>query len=92
MTNRTNNKSQMTTVRVPHDVMNDIESLKHDGESTAGFLVTAARGEIARRQMGGTAEDAIVSVLQAMARIRDGADNARQELERIIELADKEIR
>lgn len=86
-----NNKSQMTTVRVPHDVMKDIESLKQDGESTAGFLVTAARGEIARRQMGGTAEDAIVSALQTMAHIRDGADNARKELERIIELADKEI-
>nr|WP_282183186.1 YlcI/YnfO family protein [Hafnia alvei] len=30
--------------------MENIESLKEDGESTAGFLVTAARGEIKRRQ------------------------------------------
>lgn len=45
-----NAKSQMTTVRIPHDVMEDIESLKQEGESTAGFLVTAARGEIKRRQ------------------------------------------
>ncbi|WP_335248701.1 YlcI/YnfO family protein [Enterobacter roggenkampii] len=29
--------------------MEDIESLKEDGESTAGFLVTAAKGEIKRR-------------------------------------------
>ena len=45
-----NAKSQMTTVRIPHDVMADIELFKHEGESTAGFLVTAAKGEIKRRQ------------------------------------------
>lgn len=45
-----NAKSQMTTVRIPHEVMEDIESLKEEGESTAGFLVTAAKGEIKRRQ------------------------------------------
>ena len=44
-----NAKSKMTTVRIPHEVMEDIESLKEDGESTAGFLVTAAKGEIKRR-------------------------------------------
>ena len=86
-----NKKSQQVNARFPHDVLEQIEEVKIDGESTAGFLVTAARGEIARRQMGGTAEDAIVSALQTMANIRDGADNARKELERIIKLADKEI-
>ncbi len=38
-----NAKSQMTTVRIPHEVMDDIEQLKEPGESTAGFLVTAAK-------------------------------------------------
>ncbi|EHO5627772.1 hypothetical protein I3B08_22815 [Salmonella enterica] len=86
-----NSKSQMTTIRVPHDVMEAMEAVKQDGESNAGFIVTAMRGEIARREMGGTAEDAIVSTLQAMAHIRDGAENARKELVKIIKLADKEI-
>lgn len=45
-----NAKSQMTTVRIPHEVMEDIERLREDGESIAGFLVTAAKGEIKRRQ------------------------------------------
>ncbi|MDE9617853.1 MULTISPECIES: YlcI/YnfO family protein [Citrobacter freundii complex] len=45
-----NAKSQMTTVRIPHEVMEDIERLREDGESTAGFLVTAAKGEIKRRE------------------------------------------
>lgn len=52
-----NAKSQMTTVRIPHEVMEDIESLKEDGESTAGFLVTAARGEIKRRQRKKSKDD-----------------------------------
>lgn len=86
-----NSKSQMTTIRVPHDVMEAMEAVKQDGESNAGFIVTAMRGEIARREMGGTAEDAIVSTLQTMGRIRDGAENARKELVKIIKLADKEI-
>lgn len=51
-----NAKSQMTTVRIPHEVMDDIEQLKEPGESTAGFLVTAAKGEIKRRQRRKTKE------------------------------------
>ena len=51
-----NAKSQMTTVRIPHEVMEDIERLRDDGESTAGFLVTAAKGEIKRRQRKKTKE------------------------------------
>lgn len=50
VTGAKNAKSQMTTVRIPHDVMEDLEKMKEPGESTAGFLVTAARGEIKRRQ------------------------------------------
>lgn len=49
-TGSTNAKSQMTTVRIPHEVMQEIEQLKQEGESTAGFLVTAAKGEIKRRR------------------------------------------
>jgi hypothetical protein len=45
-----NAKSQMTTIRIPHEVIEDMDRLKEDGESTAAFLVTAAKGEIKRRQ------------------------------------------
>lgn len=44
-----NAKSQMTTVRIPHEVMDDIEQLKEHGESTAGFSY-CRKGEIKRRQ------------------------------------------
>lgn len=61
-----NAKSQLTTVRVPLDVMQGMESVKLDGESNAGFIVTAMRGEIARRQAEGSGENPLVSSLDAL--------------------------
>ncbi|HDG1670426.1 TPA: YlcI/YnfO family protein [Kluyvera cryocrescens] len=89
--NTINDKSKQISIRVPHDVMEAMETVKLDEESSAGFIVTAMRGEIARRQMGGTAEDAIVSALETMTYIREGATKARKELDKIIKMADKEI-
>lgn len=86
-----NAKSQMTTIRVPHDVMEGMESVKQDGESNAGFIVTAMRGEIARRQLGGTAEDALASARDALASVRDSASKAGKEIEAIITSVEKEI-
>ncbi|MBD2800327.1 hypothetical protein ID854_07625 [Xenorhabdus sp. M] len=45
-----NNKSQKMSARVPHEVADNVESLKEPGESTAQFIVTALQGEIKRRQ------------------------------------------
>ncbi|MGY0150084.1 YlcI/YnfO family protein [Edwardsiella tarda] len=50
VTGRSNNKSLQVSVRLPHDVLELIEQVKMTGESTAGFLVESARGEIKRRQ------------------------------------------
>ncbi|CNH15471.1 Uncharacterised protein [Yersinia intermedia] len=91
MAERKNAKSQMTTVRIPHEVMEAMEAIKHDGESNAGFIVTAMRGEIARRHMDGTTEDAIVSAIKTIANIRKIAANARNDLDNLINMADKEI-
>ncbi|ENM1232989.1 hypothetical protein AB6R86_004611 [Salmonella enterica] len=49
-TGRKNNKSLQVSVRLPLDDLALIEQVKEDGESTAGFLITAAKGEIKRRQ------------------------------------------
>ncbi|MDX6841075.1 MULTISPECIES: YlcI/YnfO family protein [Hafnia] len=56
-TGRKNNKSLQVSVRLPLDDLELIEQVKEDGESTAGFLVTAARGEIKRRQRKKTKQD-----------------------------------
>ena len=42
-TSNKNAKSQLFTVRVPHEVVAEMESLKDDGESSAGFIVTSLR-------------------------------------------------
>nr|WP_261371224.1 YlcI/YnfO family protein [Yersinia bercovieri] len=49
-TGRKNNRSLQVSVRLPLDDLELIEQVKEDGESTAGFLITAAKGEIKRRQ------------------------------------------
>ncbi|MBQ0264829.1 hypothetical protein LHV25_12275 [Providencia rettgeri] len=49
-TGRKNNKSLQVSVRLPLEDLELIEALKIDGESTAGFLITAAKAEIKRRQ------------------------------------------
>nr|WP_092671004.1 YlcI/YnfO family protein [Rosenbergiella nectarea] len=49
-TGRTNNKSTQIASRVPHDVIDKMEEVKEESESTAQFIVAALRGEIQRRQ------------------------------------------
>ena len=45
-----NNKSQKTSVRIPHEVVSEMDLVKEIGESTGQFIVTAMQGEIKRRQ------------------------------------------
>ncbi|MDC9615216.1 YlcI/YnfO family protein [Xenorhabdus khoisanae] len=49
-TGRRNNKSLQVSVRLPLEDLELIEQVKEKDESTAGFLVTAAKTEIKRRQ------------------------------------------
>ncbi len=49
-TGRKNNRSLQVSVRLPLEDLEEIEKIKGDNESIAGFLVVAAKGEIKRRQ------------------------------------------
>ncbi|HGE8296761.1 TPA: YlcI/YnfO family protein [Serratia marcescens] len=49
-TGTVNAKSQSLKARVPHEIVDAMESVKEVGESTSGFIVTAMEGEIKRRQ------------------------------------------
>ncbi|MGA9606257.1 MAG: YlcI/YnfO family protein [Rouxiella badensis] len=49
-TGRKNNRSLQVSVRLPLTDLEEIEKLKDEGESTAGFLIAAAKSEIKRRQ------------------------------------------
>lgn len=52
-----NNKSQQVVARVPLDLINELEKVKEEGESTAGFVVASIKGEIKRRQRKKAKED-----------------------------------
>lgn len=90
-TGPTNTKSQSVTARVPHDVLNDMESLKRDGESTAGFIVTAMQGEIARRQLDGSAESNLLSARDALARVEEIGTKAGEEIRQLVDVARSEL-
>lgn len=54
MSNYKNSKSQMTTVRIPLDVIEGMAAARRNGESNTAFIVHALRGELARRQSEGS--------------------------------------
>ena len=86
-----NAKSQLTTVRVPHDVMEGMESVKMDGESNAGFIVTAMQGEIERRRLTESDENKLISnlssALSSLAKIEEIGTKAAEDIRAIIEIA-----
>ena len=87
-----NAKSQMTTIRVPHDVMEGMESVKHPDESNAGFIVTAMRSEIARRQTDGATENPLLSSLEALEQVEAIGTSASEEIKRLVDVARSEIK
>lgn len=87
-----NAKSQMTTVRIPHDVIEGMEAVKQDSESNAGFIVTAMRGEIARRQVEGSEENPLLSSLDALARVEEIGTKAGEEIRQIVSVARGELK
>ncbi|WP_047685974.1 MULTISPECIES: YlcI/YnfO family protein [Xenorhabdus] len=48
-TKAVNAKSKKLEARVPHELVDSMEKLKEEGESTAQFIVSAMSGEIKRR-------------------------------------------
>ncbi|EPJ7510021.1 TPA: YlcI/YnfO family protein [Klebsiella michiganensis] len=90
-TNTSNDKSRQISIRIPHDVLDEMEAAKFSGESTAGFLVTAARSEIARRQTEGNEEALLLSSLDALTRVEEIGVRAGEEIQQIITVARDEL-
>lgn len=90
-----NAKSQLTTVRVPHDVMELMEEVKQPGESNAGFIVTAMRGEISRRQLSENGESKLLSsldaALQSLAKIEEIGERAGTDIRAMVNIAHEEL-
>ncbi|WP_025121322.1 MULTISPECIES: YlcI/YnfO family protein [unclassified Serratia (in: enterobacteria)] len=86
-----NAKSQLFTVRVPHEVVSDMETLKRDGESTAGFIVAAMQGEVIRRQTDGATENPLLSSLDALEQVEAIGVAASEEINRLVSVAREEL-
>ncbi|RDT56815.1 hypothetical protein DXF93_02320 [Escherichia coli] len=90
-----NAKSQALAARVPHDVIEGMEAVKVDGETTANFIVTALRGEIARRQTATTGPENVQlelnKALETLALIGDIGEQAVSNARAIAALAREEL-
>ncbi|MDK9605510.1 YlcI/YnfO family protein [Lelliottia wanjuensis] len=95
-TGNINNKSQIKNVRIPHDVLEEMETVKQGGESTAGFIVTAMRSEITRRQLKESGEDKLLTnlngALEALERIGEIGAQAGDNLRALVGIAQEEAR
>lgn len=89
--NTINDKSKQISIRIPHDAFEGMESVKLDGESNAGFIVTAMRGEIARRQAEGSGENPLVSSLDALAKVEQIGIRAAEEIGQLVTVAHEEL-
>ncbi|WP_202914344.1 YlcI/YnfO family protein [Buttiauxella sp. 3AFRM03] len=83
-----NAKSQMISTRVPHELVEGIEAVRHNGESMPSFVIAAFRNEIARRKLGETSEDALISALNALARVKEIGSKAGEEINALISAAE----
>ncbi|MFV8906877.1 YlcI/YnfO family protein [Serratia fonticola] len=86
-----NAKSQSLTARVPHDIIEGMDAVKHAGESTAGFIATAMQGEITRRQVEASGENTLLSSLNALARVEEIGIKAGNEIKQLVGIARKEL-
>lgn len=81
-----NSKSQMTTVRIPHDVIEGMAAARRNGESNAAFIVHAVRGELARRQSEGLINP-LVNSLNALKRVEEISAEAGEAIRKIASIA-----
>ncbi|WP_454889339.1 YlcI/YnfO family protein [Serratia quinivorans] len=90
-----NAKSQSLTARVPHDVVEGMETVKYEGESTASFITAAMQGEVIRRQLKEGGENKVLSdlksALEALSRIEEIGIRAGDELKTIVTFAQSEL-
>lgn len=89
--NTVNDKSKQISIRIPHDVIEGMETLKKPDESNAGFIVAAMRSEIARRQTDGATENPLLSSLDALEQVEAIGTSASEEIKRLVDVARSEI-
>lgn len=91
-----NAKSQAVAARIPHEVIEGMEAVKRQDESTGQFIVTAIQGEIARRQLKENGEEKLLTnlngALEALERIGEIGVQAGDHLRELVGIAQHEAR
>lgn len=91
-----NSKSQLFTVRIPHEVVSGMEKVKSNEESNAGFIVAAVQGEISRRQLKENGEEKLLTnlngALEALERIGEIGVQAGDHLRELVGIAQHEAK
>ncbi|WP_175583254.1 YlcI/YnfO family protein [Escherichia coli] len=90
-TGNINSRSQMKNIRFPHDVIEEMENSKTEGETIASFVITAVRGEIARRQAEGSGENPLVSSLDALEQMEKIGVELAENIEQLVSVAREEL-
>lgn len=90
-TGNVNKKSAQLAARVPHEVIEEMDAVKLEHESTANFIVTAMRGEIARRKAEGSIDNALLSSLDALTRIEEIGSKASDDVRALVDIARREL-
>ncbi|ELC5005375.1 hypothetical protein RJK40_005030, partial [Salmonella enterica] len=90
-----NAKSRALAARVPHEVIEGMESVKSENESTANFIITSMRGEITRRQLSEGGGSNLISkldaALQALSKIEEIGERAGTDIRAIVDIAHAEL-
>lgn len=84
-------KSKVLASRVPREIIEEMETVKLEGESTTHFIVSAMRAEIIRRKTEGGRESPLLSSLDALTRVESIGTKAVSEIEQLIDIAREEL-
>lgn len=88
-------KSQLKNIRIPHDILDEMESVKFVSESTTSFIITAIGAEITRRQLkeseDGKLLDSLADAVAALESIEAMGKQAGENLQAITEIARSEV-
>lgn len=94
--NTINNKSKQISIRIPHELLEEMELVKDFEETSGAFITAAMQGEIARRQLKECGEAKLLSsldeALQALSKIGEIGARAGSDIRDIVEIANDELK
>lgn len=93
--NTINSKSKQISIRIPHEVIEEMELVKEFDETSGSFITTAMQNEIARRLLKESREDKLLSnldeALTALTKIEELGARVGADIHAIVDIAHVEL-